>query len=382
MATEPSDGMFIFKQNRKMRLGHTTGTCAAAATKAALTMLFSQLPVTDISIMTPRGTELTLRTEDTSFRRKGASCAVRKDGGDDIDCTHGTLIYSDVSLSDEGVNIDGGKGVGRVTRNGLDQPIGSAAINRVPREMILNSVKDVCDKFGYRGGVNVVISAPEGEELAKGTFNPRLGIVGGISIIGTSGIVEPMSERAIVDTMRVEMKVRIASGSRYLLIVPGNYGESFASSHPELKDENSIKCSNFVGEALDSALEFSADGVLLVGNIGKMVKLAGGIMNTHSKYADCRMEILAACSVMAGVDGKTAAKLMDCVTTDDALDVISGTGSLNDVMDVMIKKIGSNLDSRVRGKIRTGAIVISSKYGELCRTYNADDLMKALVNEE
>ena len=368
---------FVFRQDRKMRLGHTTGTCAAAAAKAALTMLLTQRTVGNVKIMTPKGIELDLTVEDPRFSATGASCAVRKDGGDDADCTHGTLIYSSVSLSKEGISIDGGHGIGRVTRKGLDQPVGNAAINRVPREMISRSVKEVCESCGYTGGADVIVSAPDGEELAKRTFNPRLGITGGISVIGTSGIVEPMSDKAVIDTMRVEMNVRRASGSKYFLIVPGNYGESFVSSSKDIGGDP-IKCSNFIGEALDSAVELGADGVLFAGNIGKMVKIAGGIMNTHSKYADCRMELLVSCSLSAGVDNRDLIKIMGSPTTEAALDVIGGTGMTKEVMDVMIRRIAFHLDNRVRGKIRTGAIVFSSKHGELCRTENAEELIRSL----
>ena len=376
--TSGADGMSVIRENKRLRCGHTTGTCAAAATKAALMMLFSQKDIGAVRITTPKGIELSLSVEDPRFSRYEASCAVRKDGGDDTDCTHGTLICSHVSLSKEGISIDGGKGVGRVTKKGLDQPVGNAAINRVPREMIRNSVKEVCESFGYSGGVDIIISAPEGEELAKRTFNPRLGIVGGISIIGTSGIVEPMSEKAMTDTMRVEMNVKKEAGSRYFLIVPGNYGEKFASTYPGLKDEDSVKCSNFIGEALDSSVEFGAEGVLLVGNLGKLVKVAGGIMNTHSRYADCRMEILTACAVKAGMDGGTAAKILECTTTDDALSIINGAGRMKEVMNIVKERIAFHMDSRVRGKIMTGAVVFSSEYGEVCRTDNADKLIKML----
>jgi len=375
MNTKPAEN-FIFRQNRMMRLGHTTGTCAAAAAKAAATMLMTQKAVGTVTIKVPKGTELILNVEDPSFSGTEASCAVRKDGGDDIDCTHGALIYTHVSFSGEGISIDGGKGVGRVTKNGLDQPAGNAAINRVPREMICDSVKDVCETYGHRGGISVIISVPEGEELAKRTFNPRLGIVGGISIIGTSGIVEPMSEKAMIDTMRAEMSVRKAAGSKYFLVVPGNYGKDFVSS--KIGEEHSIKCSNFIGEALDSSVEYGAEGILLVGNIGKMVKLAGGIMNTHSKYADCRMEILTSCALEAGLNTDALKKIMCAATTDDALDTIAAAGKTKKAMDVMIKRIAYHMDSRVRGKISTGAIVFSSKHGELCRTDNADEILRAL----
>ncbi|MDR0791075.1 MAG: cobalt-precorrin-5B (C(1))-methyltransferase CbiD [Methanomassiliicoccaceae archaeon] len=368
----------VVKGDKRLRSGHTTGTCAAAASKAALTMLLTQKEINKVRIITPNGTDLTLTVENAEFSDYEASCAVRKDGGDDTDCTHGTLIRSNVSLSDSGINIDGGKGIGRVTKKGLDQPVGNAAINSVPRDMISRAVDDVRTEHGYRGGVNIIISAPEGEELAKRTFNPRLGIIGGISIIGTSGIVEPMSEKAMIDTMRAEMSVQKAAGSKYFLIVPGNYGKDFVSSHPKLTDENAIKCSNFIGEALDSSSEFGAEGVLLVGNIGKMVKIAGGIMNTHSKHADCRMEILVSCALSAGLDIADMIRITDSVTTEDALDVINATGKMNDVMRVMMERIAFHMENRVGGRISTGAIVFSSRYGEICRTDNANDLIASL----
>ncbi|MDR0335068.1 MAG: cobalt-precorrin-5B (C(1))-methyltransferase CbiD, partial [Methanomassiliicoccaceae archaeon] len=291
------------------------------------------------------------------------------------------LIYSAVSLSGNGISIDGGKGVGRVTKNGLDQPVGNAAINRVPREMISHSVTEVCEAHGYRKGVNVIISVPDGEELAKRTFNPRLGIIGGISVLGTSGIVEPMSEKAIIDTTRVEMHVRLASGAKYLLIVPGNYGKDFISSFPGIHEDDAIKCSNFVGEALDSAAEFGAEGILLVGNIGKMVKLAGGIMNTHSRCGDCRMEILGSCALEAGVKNIDLMKIMASPTTEDALQRMAEARKLKESMNILIKRIAFHIDSRVRGKITTGAIVFSSVLGELCRTDNAEEMIKAIGEE-
>jgi len=373
-----ADGGFIFKDGGFMKLGHTTGTCAAAASKAAAVMLFSQNSADSVKIMTPKGKELILAVEDPRFGVTDASCAVRKDGGDDADCTHGTLIYSRVSFSEHGINIDGGEGIGRVTRNGLDQPVGNAAINHVPREMISKAVKEICCEYDYGGGIDVIIGAPEGRELAKRTFNPRLGIVDGISIIGTSGIVEPMSETAMIDAMRTETKVKMASGAKHLLFVPGNYGKDFLRLFPHISDTDSIKCSNYVGESLDAAAEFGAESVLLAGNIGKLVKIAGGMMNTHSKYGDCRMDILASCSVAAGLDISYIRRILNCVTADDALDVMHETGSVKNVMDVMIKRIAFNLDNRVRGKIETGAMVFSAKYGRLCETDNAENMIKRI----
>ena len=339
-------------------------------------MLFSQRPVGSVTLTTPNGTCLTLNIEDAKITRASASCAIRKDGGDDIDATHGTLIYSSISLSKNGITIDGGEGVGRVTKKGVDQPVGNAAINRVPRKMISECLEEVSSHNGYSGGFDVIISVPEGQEISKRTFNSRLGIIGGISIIGTSGIVEPMSEKAMIDTMRVEMKVHMEAGAEYLIAVPGNYGKDFLESYPDIPDESAVKCSNFIGEALDSALEFGAEGILFVGNLGKLVKVAGGIMNTHSRYADCRMEILASASVTAGLEINEVEKILRCITTDDALDIIHAAGIMDAVCEILSEKIAFHLDNRVRGKIETAAIVFSSKYGKLFETDNAENIIK------
>ncbi|MBO6084265.1 MAG: cobalamin biosynthesis protein CbiD, partial [Candidatus Methanomethylophilaceae archaeon] len=324
-----ADDSYVFVNNKKLRRGHTTGTCAAAATKAATEALLSGKPVDTVTIHTPKGITLDLPVEDMCITDSYVSCAVRKDGGDDIDATHGTLVYSKVSKTESGINIDGGVGVGRVTRKGLDQPVGNAAINRVPRSMIKEAVEDVRFNSDYQGGFDIEISVPEGMEIAKKTFNPRLGIEGGISILGTSGIVEPMSETALVNTIKVEMNMR-SQGNKVLLVVPGNYGKEFSQSFPGIDPEKAVKCSNFVGEMLDYAVEIDRD-IVLVSNLGKLVKVAGGIMNTHSRNADSRMEILAANAAMAGASMPIVQTIMGCISTDDALDVINEENLIDDV---------------------------------------------------
>ena len=218
-----------------MRYGFTTGSCAAAAAKAAAYMLLSGRQKNTITIETPKGIPYTAEILEITRGEKAVQCAVRKDGGDDPDITSGALIYAEVSLTDHTrtqatdtrIHIDGGIGVGRVTKPGLDQPVGNAAINHVPREMIAKEVLEVCDLMDYKGNLQVIISVPEGEAIAKQTFNPRLGIVGGISILGTSGIVEPMSNQALLDTIRVELNQRRAEGFDYIAVAPGNYGLDF-----------------------------------------------------------------------------------------------------------------------------------------------------------
>ncbi len=374
MDLEPKDvEMFVFVNNKRLRRGHTTGTCAAAATKAAAMALLGEC-VDKIGITTPKGIYLELPVENLTVSHGKSSCAVRKDGGDDIDATHGMLIYSEVSLIPTGIEIDGGIGVGRVTRKGLDQPLGNAAINRVPRLMIKEVLDDISNVLSYKGGFKVVISAPGGENVTNKTFNPRLGIEGGISILGTSGIVEPMSETALIDTIRTEMKMRVENGAKTLLVVPGNYGKDFSEGIDGIEPEFAVKCSNFVGEMLDYAVELGVD-VVLVSNLGKMVKLAGGIMNTHSRNADARMEILAGNAAMAGATLDCVKTIMDCISTDDALDVIDSEGLIQTVSDILMEKIEFHMNHRTGGTIRTSAVMFSSAYGLLGKTSLADAML-------
>ena len=372
--------LYTYVNNKRLRRGHTTGTCAAAASKAAAEAVLSGRPVDRVTIATPKGITLELPVEDLSFDSTHARCAVRKDGGDDIDATHGTLVYSDVTLTESGIDIDGGKGVGRVTRRGLDQPPGNAAINRVPRAMIREALEDVASSFSYGGGFSAVISVPEGEEIAGKTFNPRLGIVGGISILGTSGIVEPMSETALIDTVKTEMNLRAAEGNRVLLVVPGNYGKDFSDNIPGIDADFAVKCSNFVGEMLDHACELGVD-VVLVSNLGKMVKLAAGIMNTHSRNADARMEVLAANSAVAGASMETVLRIMGCISTDDALEVLDAEGLIPGVCEVMMPKIEYHMNHRTGGAIRTSAVMFSSVYGLLGKTSLADGMLDEVREE-
>ena len=247
-----------------MRQGFTTGSCAAAAAKAAAYMLLTGKRKETITIETPKGILYEAEIKDVSKSETKVSCGVEKDGGDDPDVTTGLLIYASVSYAAEkGVFIDGGNGVGQVTKPGLDQPVGNAAINHVPREMITKEVLDVCEAVDYQGGLFVEISAPGGEQVAEKTFNPRLGIVGGISILGTSGVVEPMSTQAILDTIRVELSQRKALGYDYVAITPGNYGQDFIRKTYGYDLDKSVKCSNFIGQTIDMAVELGFQKLLL-----------------------------------------------------------------------------------------------------------------------
>ena len=370
---------YIEKGTERLRLGCTTGTCAAAAARGAVVMLISKKISSHVSIMTPGGLRVDLPLEAVAIKENSASCGVRKDAGDDPDSTDGVLVMAEASFSPKpGIRVDGGEGVGRVTRPGLPCKIGEAAINPVPRSMILSEAERAADELDYDGGIDIVISVPGGAEIAAKTFNPRLGIEGGISILGTTGIVEPMSERALLDTIKLEMKQHLAEGEKVLLFSPGNYGKEYLRSHMDLPYERTIKCSNYIGETIDMAVSLGAEGILFVSHIGKFCKVASGIMNTHSNSADGRMEALAACAVRAGADIEQVRAILACGTTDEAIVIMKEAGILEDSMKQMLDKIQFYLDHRAKGRICTGAVVFSNMHGYLGCTDTAARLIEKI----
>lgn len=356
----------IRKGGKDLRLGVTTGSCAAMAAGAAARMLLSGELLDRTSLDTPKGIPVSAPVEDTTRGDGWVRCAVTKDAGDDPDVTHGVRVYATVTRTSDGqVTVDGGDGVGRVTRRGLDQPVGAAAINRVPRQMIARAVADACDRYGYDGGLGVVISIPGGRELAARTFNPQLGIEGGLSVIGTTGIVEPMSAQALVDTIEVELKVHAAQGVRELLLTPGNYGVQFLADHPAMALRPVVKCSNYLGEALDLAALHGFTTVLVVGHVGKLVKVAGGILDTHSRVADGRMELLALGAALAGGPPELLEGILGAVTTDEALDLLTAAGLREPVLDRLLARCDHYLARRARGALEVGLSMFSFVHGPL-----------------
>ncbi len=394
---------YVIRNQKKLRFGYTTGSCAAAAVKGAAEILLGGKKISEVELMTPKGILLNLELLDIRQEENAVSCAVRKDAGDDPDTTDGILVYAraekltasdaseqtgmeadqkELTENKDRFLIDGGAGVGRVTRPGLKQPVGEAAINPVPKAMILRSAEEAADRFDYEGRLKITISVPKGEEIAKKTFNPRLGIVGGISILGTSGIVEPMSEKALIDSIRVEMSQHIAMEEEYLLVTPGNYGADFLREHMELPFEKNIKCSNYVGETIDMAVDMGAKGILFVAHIGKFIKVAAGIMNTHSHSADGRMEVFCAAAVRAGGSLACAQELLQCNTTDEALSVLKKYDLMEKTMKVILEKIQFYLDHRSYHQILLGAVIFSNEYGYLGQTANASELIKKIAKGE
>ena len=358
----------------KLRCGYTTGTCAAAGAAGAVRRLLTGEALPAVRVDTPAGISVEAELLDHAAGPDWASCAVRKDGGDDPDVTDGALIYVKAERTDiPGVTIDGGVGVGRVTRPGLDQPVGQAAINSTPRRMIREQLEAARAEAGARCGLTAVISAPGGAALAQKTFNPRLGIVGGISILGTSGIVRPMSEAALVDSITLELDMAKAAGVRHLLVTPGNYGADYARTELGLRTEP-ISCSNYLGAAIDHAAGLGFESFLLVGHLGKLVKVAGGAMNTHSNTADGRRETLAAHTALAGGDRALVRAVFEAATTDAALEALEAAGLRGAVTAALTRALYENLCRRA-GEMRMEAVVFSNRFGLLGETPGAEELL-------
>lgn len=368
---------YQFSQGKNLRCGYTTGSCATAAAKAAATMLLTGERVATVRIDTPKGVVLELEPLEVELAEQYVSCAIRKDSGDDPDDTNGVLVFAKVEkVAEPGVHIEGGVGVGRVTKPGLACALGGPAINPTPRRMITAEVGSVMEQVGYSEGLLVTISIPEGVEIAKKTFNPRLGIIGGLSVLGTSGIVEPMSEKALIETMYVEMRAQKARGNKHLLVFFGNYGEDFTRDVMQLDLEGAVTCSNFVGELLDYAVFLGFETLLLIGHSGKLVKLAQGVMNTHSKYADCRTELFALEAMFHGASIEVGQEIYHCLTTDEVTKILKREQIFEPVMDKVTERIDFYMQHRVHGKIKTAAFMFSNVYGILGKTKAADELIQ------
>ena len=377
-----------------MRYGFTTGSCAAAAAAAACYMLLTGRKKEEMTILTPKGISYTAKLVDISINESSAACAIVKDGGDDPDITTGAHIVAEAAfLQKESLQKDktdavqqiiirGGKGVGRVTKPGLDQPVGEAAINHVPREMIEKEVQRICALCDYNGKLQVTISVPEGEEIAQKTFNPRLGITGGISILGTSGIVEPMSSQALLDTIQVELRQKKAMGQQMIAVTPGNYGLDFMKEAFAYDLDKSVKCSNFIGNTIDMAAETGFCGMLLTGHIGKLVKVSGGIMNTHSKEGDCRMELLAAAALKSGGSKTQALEILEAVTTEEGIRILQEGGNLQKTMQILMEKIMFYLQKRAAGRLQIECMMYANGYGLLAESSGAEAMLEALMKNE
>lgn len=423
---------FVYRDKKKLRCGYTTGTCAALAAKAAVRrLLWGSWSGTE-EIVTPKGVPVRTEILERSAGEgedggKWAQCAVKKDAGDDFDVTDGILVYARAEFlagrkaqgdvppdaPDKAedfpwkIEIDGGEGVGRVTKPGLDQPVGAAAINSVPRRMIREAVTEVLEEWTEPAGIRITISVPAGRAAAEKTFNPILGITGGISILGTSGIVEPMSEEALVDTIRAHLRVLRAEGREKAVLVPGNMGENYlrrylrersggltgsvlkpegetpaGGTRQELPDweedilASVVICSNFIGKSIDIAGELGFSRLLLAGHLGKLVKLGNGIMNTHSREGDGRMDTLLSCALSAGGELPLLKKIQGANTTNEAVSFLREAGILEETVRILLDRIGAHLRRRAMESLTIGVVLFGETGEVLGETKEAREILR------
>lgn len=366
---------YAYVNGKKLRKGFTTGTCATAATAAAISMILNQDIEEKVTVSTANGVEVTMDIKNPSFGELTASAAVEKDGGDDADATHGLLIYSTVTLLPDSTEIiiDGGEGVGRVTQKGLKCDVGMAAINPTPRAMIEKTARQL---LGPDCGAEIIISVPGGEETAKLTYNSRLGIVGGISILGTTGIVNPMSEDSWKASITIELTMLYNQGYRSVVLAPGNYGEDFATNVLGIPPHRIVNMSNFVGHVLKEVQRIGFTRVLMVGHMGKFVKVAGGIFSTHSKDSDARMEIIMANLALLGAPVELLEKVDQCITTDAAGTLIEEY-HYEEVYQVLVEKMKFRSERLLRNRkpeVSIDVVTFGTEAGYLASTQTLEEI--------
>jgi cobalt-precorrin-5B (C1)-methyltransferase len=363
-------------QKQTLRDGFTTGTCAAAVAKAAAWMLVHQQSLYEVGVKLPDQREVWLELEQVAFNPAEAVASTRKDAGDDPDITHGAEIRARVCYSTQpGIRILGGPGIGRVTKPGLAIAPGNPAINPVPLQMIRQAVGEV---ISARQGVDVEISIPRGEELSRKTFNPQLGIVGGLSVLGTTGIVRPMSEEALKDSLVLKLSQLQALGRTCAVFSPGNYSTAFSRENLPVREELVAVTSNYIGFMLEQAAARGFRQIVLIGHLGKLVKLAGGIFQTHSRVADARNEILAAHYFGYSRNEEAFVQLMQANTTEEALDFIPE----EDFWKSFANQIKKRCERYVYQEIQIEVVLLSQKKGLLSHTGQAINLLNSWYDEE
>jgi len=360
---------YIIKNGHRLRYGYTTGSCAAAAARAAAEKLFFNRDLAVVTISTPRGWDVDIEIHEITGTGGYARCHVIKDAGDDPDCTDGMRIYASAKKSREcGVHVTGGEGIGIAGKKGLQVKAGAYAINPVPMKMIAD---EVAKALPEGSGVIIEISAPQGVELAKKTFNPKLGIEGGISILGTTGIVEPISTEAIKESLELKLSIIKEAGNDTAVLVPGNYGKKFARESLHIPEDLIAEAGNYIGYMIEKAEYYGLKNLLLVGHIGKLIKVAGGIFDTHSRSTDARLEILSANYVYKTGNAGMAKKILECSTTEEALEFIDD----NAVYEMIAEKTAKRCREYSRSAVLVETVLFSMEKGLLAMTQGAGEML-------
>ena len=405
---------YVYIDGKKYRRGYTTGSCATGASKAAVYMLITKNRINTINIDTPKGIPLLLKVDNINISDTFVECSIKKDGGDDIDATHtmdiyaraeivakndknkGYLTLKDIdSLSTNSeckselykfIRVYGGTGIGVVTKKGLSVDVGKPAINPTPLKMINHEIRKLIgDNFesilGNDKVLKITIFAPQGETVAKKTFNPRLGIVGGISIIGTTGIVEPMSDEGWKKSLSIELQMKKEQGLDKIILVPGNHGEQFIREKLNLDIKYVVRVSNFIGYMIKEAQRIGYKKILMAGHIGKFIKVSAGIFNTHSKVADARSEILVANLALMGARYEFLNKINQCVTTEEAVELINNS-EYSEVYNILSNKCRERVKQYLNedsDDIDVEVIIFSMDKSLLGKSDNTDDLVEVFI---
>ncbi|MCV2287551.1 cobalt-precorrin-5B (C(1))-methyltransferase CbiD [Clostridioides difficile] len=405
---------YVYIDGKKYRRGYTTGSCATGASKAAVYMLITKNRINTINIDTPKGIPLLLKVDNINISDTFVECSIKKDGGDDIDATHtmdiyaraeivakndknkGYLTLKDIdSLSTNSeckselykfIRVYGGTGIGVVTKKGLSVDVGKPAINPTPLKMINHEIRKLIgDNFesilGNDKVLKITIFAPQGETVAKKTFNPRLSIVGGISIIGTTGIVEPMSDEGWKKSLSIELQMKKEQGLDKIILVPGNHGEQFIREKLNLDIKYVVRVSNFIGYMIKEAQRIGYKKILMAGHIGKFIKVSAGIFNTHSKVADARSEILVANLALMGARYEFLNKINQCVTTEEAVELINNS-EYREVYNILSNKCKERVKQYLNedsDDIDVEVIIFSMDKSLLGKSDNTDDLVEVFI---
>ncbi|MCP8304761.1 MAG: cobalamin biosynthesis protein CbiD [archaeon] len=342
---------------KMLRYGITTGTCAAAAAKAAVLTLLGN-SVDKVVVPSPLGLRIEIPVKECKrISDYTAVATVIKDAGDDIDVTNGLEIFATVSLTeDKKIIIKGGKGVGIVTKPGLPVPVGEPAINPIPRRMIEDAIKEVLPS---NNGAEAVISIPRGENVAKKTFNVKLGIIKGISVLGTTGIVKPLSIEAYKSSLVSQINIAVAKGYEHIILVPGNIGEKLARKILQAPDDSIVQTGDFVGYMLKKAVDKGIKEITLFGHPGKLVKVTAGIFNTHHKSGDARREVIAAYAGASGADTATIQTILQSNTTEEIIKLLKHKKLLHVTFNKIAEQISLRSMERIENEAKVSTILVS-----------------------
>ncbi|HEY7367921.1 MAG TPA: cobalt-precorrin-5B (C(1))-methyltransferase [Nitrosopumilaceae archaeon] len=312
------------ESKEKLRTGFTTGTASAASSKAAILSIINQKMIKSVDVTLPKGDSIPIKIHACEFGKSKARCSVIKDGGDDPDVTHSAEIVVELSLTPNvsQIEIEGGEGVGVVTKPGLGLELNKPAINPTPKKMIIENVNEIAKDLLQKNGIRIVISVPKGKELALKTDNPRLGILGGISILGTSGIVIPYSTASFAAAIRQSLDVSMAMGNDTVVLSTGGRSEEFAKKIVELPEHSFVQMGDFSGYTIQQCAKKKIKKAYVVGFIGKLAKMAAGVKQTHVKGSKVDMKLLAEIAQSCNADFKTVEQIRKANTARHVQEIV------------------------------------------------------------